>query len=134
MIKSNINFAERVVSAISYLTMGWGGLLYLIIMALKKREATRYIKFNSFQSIFLSFVYFILAMLFGLIFKILSLIPYLNYLVAKISQMIHTNFILGYSIIQIIVFSVIIYTIVFSVLGKYPRIYWISKLIDRQVH
>ena len=134
MIKSNINFTERVVSAISYLTMGWGGLLYLILLALKRREATRYIKFNSFQSIFLSFVYFILAMLFGLIFKILSLIPYLNYLVAKVTQLIHTRFFLNYSLIQVIVFSIIIYTIVFSLLGRYPRIYGISKIIDRQVH
>lgn len=134
MKKSDITFTERVVSAISYLTMGWGGMLYLIILALKRKSATRFIRYNSFQSIFLSFLYFILAMLFGAIFHVLSAIPFLNRFIAKISQSIHTDFVLNYSFIQVIVFSIIIYTIIYSLLGKYPRIYWVSGIIDKQVH
>ena len=133
MNTSQVCMRERIVSAISYFTMGWGGMLYLIVLSLKRRQVSRYIRFNVFQSIFLSFLYFILAVTCDAIFKILSYIPYLNYLTAKISQIIHSNLLLEYSLIQVFVFSILIYTIIFSILGKIPRIYWVSDIINKQV-
>lgn len=124
---------DRIVSAISYLTMGWGGLIYLIIMAFKRANLSRFVRFNILQSIFVSFLYFILAMAFGLIFNILSYIPFINTLIAKITLFLNSEFLFRYSIIQLIAICIVVYMMIFSALGKYPKLYLVSDLIFKQL-
>lgn len=133
MRKSEYSITDRLVSAVSYVTMGWGGLIWLIIMAFKRANISRFVRYNILQSIFVSFLYFILAFLIGVIFNLLSFVPYLNILIAKIVLFFNSEVLFHYSIIQVFVIGIILYMTLVSFNGKYPRLYLVSGLIDRQV-
>ena len=92
--------SDRLVSFVSYLTVGWGGLIYAFIMYLGKKPLSKFLRFNIFQSIFISFLYFVLCMVLGFISDILLHIPLINYLVSKIVLFFNRPLIFDYSIIQ----------------------------------
>ena len=133
MDKYKVKPIDKIVSAVSYITMGWGGLFYLIYMAFKRKPMTHFTRYNILQSIFVSFLYFILAFLFGALFNLLSYIPLINTLVAKLTLLLNSEFMFNYSIIQIVTIGIVVYMTLFALLGRYPRIYIISGLIDKQV-
>jgi hypothetical protein len=133
MRKSEYSNTDKIVSAVSYITMGWGGLFYLIYKAFKHATLSRFARYNILQSIFMSFLYFILAYVFGIIFNLLSYIPYINLLIAKIVLFFNSEFIFQYSIIQIFIIGIVLYMALASLNGKYPRLYMVSNLIDKQL-
>ena len=133
MRKSEYSITDRLVSAVSYVTMGWGGLVWLIIMAFKRANLSRFVRYNILQSIFVSFLYFILAFLIGVIFNLLSYVPFLNILIAKIVLFFNSEILFHYSIIQILIIGIILYMTLVSFNGKYPRLYMVSNLIDKQL-
>lgn len=130
MSRYSVGLFDRFISCLSYLTAGWAGLIYFVVLYFKKRTPSYFVRFNVFQSIFISLLYFVLAMALGLVFQYLSYVPFINYLVSQISYIFNRPILFDYSVIQIVVFSVVIYTSIFSLLGRYPRLYWISKIID----
>ncbi len=134
MHNKKISIEERLVSAITYFTMGCGGVLYCIYAYFRKKKITSFLRYNIFQSIFLSLLYFCIAMAIGLVMTFLSYIPGIKYLVAQISFWLNKAFIGEYSFLQIIVFGIVLYASFISLLGRIPRIYWVSKIIDQQVN
>ena len=68
----------------------------------------------------------------GLVMTFLSYIPGIKYIVSQISFWINRSVMLDYSLIQIFVFGIVLYASIVSLLGRIPRIYWVSKIIDRQ--
>ena len=126
----SVGYLDRFISALTYITAGWGGLIYTVIMYFAKKKISSFTKYNIFQSIFISALYFCIAMILGIILKILSYIPFLNYLVAQIAFTFNKPFFGNYSIIQGFMTGLIIYLTVLSAIGKIPRIYKISNIID----
>ena len=133
MKKSSVGIIDRIVSVISYLTAGWGGLIYCIIMYFAKRKITKFAYYNIFQSIFISLLYFVLSLACGLLFKFLAIIPFVNYVSSFIMYMFIRPVLFDYSIIQLFMTSLIVYMMIISAQGKIPRIIWISKIVDRQI-
>lgn len=129
--------SERIVSALSYLTVGWIGLIYFIILYFAKKQTTYFLRYNVFQSIFISLLYFVLSMAFGLIANLLLHIPYVNYLVSQILFFFNKPVLQipllndSFSVIQVLTIGLTLYLAIMAVLGKYPRIYKISSIIDR---
>lgn len=130
--QQTVNMFDRIISVISYLTAGWGGMIFCALMYFAKKKMSYFVKYNIFQSILLSLLYFCIAMLADIILKILSLIPFLNYLVAQIAFLFNRPILGAYSLLQVIVIGIILYSSLFALLGKLPRIYRISNLIDSQ--
>ncbi len=133
-MRDSIGILDRLISCISYITAGWGGMIVLVVMYFRKKTPSRFLRYNAMQSIFISLFYFILAMGLGLILKFLSYIPFINYLVAQIAFFFNRPLLLDYSLIQLFITGLIAYLAITSLLGIYPRVYWISKnIIDRNV-
>lgn len=130
-MRQPISIIDRIVSVITYMTMGWGGVIYTIILYYKRKQLSWFARYNIFQSIFLSLLLFCIHHVSMILFKLLSLIPLINYLVAQISFFFNRPFIGEYSFIQTVVFGIIIYSVIMSAAGKYPRIYWVSRVIER---
>ncbi len=130
MYKPTVSLFDRIVSVLTYLTAGWAGMIVCVIMYFRKRYPSHFLRYNVFQSIFISLLLFVLALGLGLICQFLSIIPFINYLAAQISFIFNRPIFFDYSIIQLFITVLVIYTVIFSALGKYPRIYWISKIID----
>ena len=121
---------DKIFSALSYLTVGWVGFLYCIFLILNKKRISHFLRFNVFQSIFLALLFFVLCAVFGLIFKLLSMIPFIHIIVSWIQLILFRPIIFQYSLTQIITISIMLYTTIYSLMGKYPRIYWVSNIID----
>ena len=133
-MRDSIGIFDRIISFLSYITAGWGGMIVLVVMYFRKKTPSHFLRYNAMQSIFISLLYFIIAMGLGLILKFLSYIPFINYLVAQIAFFFNRPLLLDYSLIQLFTTCLIAYLAISSLLGIYPRVYWISKnIVDRNV-
>ena len=59
-----------------------------------------------------------------------SNIPLINYLVAQITFLLNRPIFFSWSLVQAFTLGITAYCAIFALIGKYPRIYAISKLID----
>ncbi len=126
----SVGIFDRLVSFLSYVTAGWGG----VILYIRKKNPSKFLRYNAFQSIFISLMFFIISYGLELILKILSYVPFLNYIVAFISLQFTKPVFFQYSLGQVFIIGLTLYMAIFALLGKYPRVYWVSsKIIDRQV-
>lgn len=128
-----VSIGDRIISVISYVTAGWVGLIYMVILYFVRKPASLFLRYNIFQSIFISFFYFLLCMIFGFISNILLHIPLINALVSWFILLFNRPVIFEYSAIQAFVMGLFIYLSVVALLGKMPRVYWVSKIIDKSV-
>ncbi len=124
---------ERIVAALSYITMGFAGFIWLILGLFTKAQLRPFMQYHIFQSIFIAIAYFLLSMLCGFLLNILSFIPFINKLVAQITFLCNAPLFGQYSLIQAVLYTVIIYLTVTSFMGKYSRFPWVSDIIDQNV-
>ena len=124
---------ERIVAALSYITMGFAGFIWLILGIFTKAQLRPFMQYHIFQSIFISIAYFLLCYILGFLLNILSFIPFVNWLVAQTTFLFNAPLIGPYSLIQVIVYALILYLAATSFMGQYSRIPWISDIIDQNV-
>ena len=128
-----ISYTDRIISALSYLTAGWVGFFYCIYLIFSKKKVSYFLRFNVYQSLFIAIVFFLLSVIFGFIFKILSMIPLIQIIISWIQLILFRPMIFQYSLIQAFVTGIIVYGFVFSILARFPRIFWVSKIIDYNI-
>lgn len=131
--RRSVGIVDRLVSFLSYISAGWFGMIYCIVLFVGKKTPSMFVRYNVFQSIFISLLYFVLSFGFGLLLKFLSYIPFLNYIVATITFQFNRPVIFDYSFIQAFMIGLTIYMAVISILGRRPRVFWVSKIIDNAV-
>lgn len=124
---------ERIVAAASYLTMGMAGFIWLIIALFTKARLKPFLMYHIVQSIMISLLFVILSMFLGWVSNILSFIPLINKLVAQITFLLNMPLLFDYSLIQIVIYSLLIYLAVTSFLGKFSYIPYLSDLVDQNV-
>ena len=131
--RRSVGIVDRLVSFLSYVSAGWFGMIYCIVLFIGKKMPSMFVRYNVFQSIFISLLYFVLSFGFGLLLKFLSYIPFLNYIVATITFQFNRPVFFDYSFIQTFMIGLTIYMAVISILGRRPRVFWVSKIIDNAV-
>ena len=127
------NIKEKIGAAVAYLTLGVWGLVWLLISRKHYFDQKDFVKFHCYQSLFLGMLYLFIpqgiAILFSLITQILGLLPLLSALVEGLH--------IAHGILQSIIhyggLVLIIYCVIFSSLGKYTDIPWISQIINRML-
>ncbi len=124
---------ERIVSALSYLTSGIIGFIWLLLGIFTKSNLKPFMKYHIFQSIFLAMAYFILLQLLGLVSNIVNFIPFVRNIISMIIFPFVIPLIFGFSIIQILIYTLIFYLVVTSFMGRYSYIPWISDIIKKNV-
>ena len=131
--RNSVSLGDRIVSFLSYVTAGWFGMIFCIIVYLRKKVPSHFVRYNVFQSIFVSILFFVLSFGLGLILKFLSYIPFLNYLVATITFQFNRPVLFDYSLVQVFIIGLAVYMALISFMGRLPRVYWVSKIIDSSV-
>lgn len=124
---------ERIIAALTYITFGFVGFIWLLIALFTKNNLRQFLKYHIFQSIFIAIAYFLLGALLGFVMNILSLVPFVNQLVLQFTFYLNAPIILGFSMIQIAVNFVIFYLVVTSLQGQYSYLPWISDIIKMNV-
>lgn len=124
---------EKVIAALSYITFGFAGFLWLLLGIVTKNNLKPYLKYHIFQSIFISIAYFLAGALLGLLMNILSIIPIINQVVLQFTFYLNAPLLFGFSLIQTFVYAVIIYLVVTCFQGQYSYLPWISEIIKANV-
>lgn len=129
-MRSSVNLYERLISALSYLSAGWVGIIAIIVYAVGKKKLPYYLRYNILQSIFIALLLYVISLVVNLVMWVLGIIPFIKIIVAQIGLFFNMPIILGYSLAQLFVFGLIMYTIFNCIIGKIPKIYWISDIVD----
>ena len=124
---------EKIIAGTSYLTMGMVGFVWLILGLFTKAKLRPFLQYHIFQSIFISLAFTVISLFLGWLSNLLSLIPIINKIVAQITFLINMPFLFGYSFLQTIIYTFVIYLAITSFMGKYTYIPWVSDIIDHNV-
>jgi len=125
---------ERILAALTYLSAGFVGVVWLIIAALSKKRVTNFLMYHIFQCIFLTIVYYLLTEFGKMIFFILYKIPFINMLLSNLQYYLNllSSFAFGLTFIQLITTIIILYLTVTSAMGYYSYLPWVSNIISGQ--
>lgn len=124
---------EKIIASLSYITFGFVGFFWLLLGIFTKNNLRPYLKYHIFQSIFISIAYFLISAFLGLIMSILSVIPLVNQLVLQFTFYLNAPLLFGFSLIQTLIYAVILYLVVTSLQGRYSYLPWISEIIKANV-
>ncbi len=120
---------ERIISGLTYPTLGLAGVVWLIIGALTRSYPKKFTMYHIFQSVFLSILYIIVNWIFWQAVNLLSFVPILNRILRQLVYWFNMPLVLGYSVMQCFIYGVIIYLTVFAFMGLYSYIPWVSDII-----
>jgi len=123
---------EKIIASLSYI-IPWIGFIWLLLSFFMKRNLKPFLQYHIYQALFLAFGLFLLSIFLGLVMNILSYIPVLNIIVMHLSYLFNTPLLFGFSIIELFVFSVLIYLAITSFQGKYSYLPWVSNIIKANV-
>lgn len=123
------SLSERILSALTYFTMGTVGVIWLIVTTLRGNLPSRFGLYHIMQSIFVSLCYAIVNWIFWAVMDLLAHVPFLNGIIRQIIFLFNSPFIFGYSIMQCFLYGVLIYLIVFAFMGLYAYLPFFSDVI-----
>ena len=132
-MNQKISAIDKVASGLTYLTAGWFGLIYCIILTLQKKKISNFLRYNIYQAIFIVLLFFLCCAIFGLVFNILSHIPFIQVIISWLQLILLKPILFDRSIFQLLIGAIMLYSTILSFLGKEPRIYWISNIIDKNI-
>ena len=124
---------ERIIAALTYLTMGMVGFIWLIAGLFTKARLKPFLQYHIFQSIFIALGFTVLSIFIGWLSNLISFIPIINRLVAQITFLLNMPLIFDYSLLQAVIYAILIYLAVTAFMGKYSYIPWVSDVIDQNI-
>ncbi len=120
---------EKIIAALTYLTSGIVGFVWLILGAILKLGVRPFLLYHIYQSIFLSVLFFIVSFGLKIALDILSFIPIIGQIISTLTFLFTTSVFAGYSIINLGVLIVVLYLAITSFMGKYSYLPWVSNII-----
>lgn len=127
----NVSPIEKIVSILSYLTMGIVGLIWLVIGYITNKKLRYFLMYNITQSMLISII--CAAFFFGL--WILSLIPFLEFLSAILNLILTVKivniFLLSFSIFQLIITILITYIIIGILFERIFYVPFLSNIMNK---
>ncbi|MBQ4122615.1 hypothetical protein IJD44_02680 [bacterium] len=124
---------EKIISILSYLTMGIVGLFFIIIAFLKKQKVKFFLMYNIAQSMVISIFLALIKLGLGIILEIIAKIPYVDYIAAIIYYILNFKVLriyllnITFTIPELLVTLLIGYIVTGIILG---RIFYIPFLSD----
>jgi len=127
----NNSFLDRIVSILTYSTMGIFGLIWLIFTHLTKKRISQYVSFNIYQSIFISVIFAVIHYIYEIGSSLVKMIPFIGGLFDKLDIILnHTPILFAPSITGLLLLVFISYLILISLIGRKPFIPYISDIIQ----
>ncbi len=129
--------AEKIMSIISYFTMGIFGLILCIISRLTRRRLRYFLMYNVKQSIIIGVILFLFGISVQLIFYLISLISFLDFIVALLNLILFFKIItfsslgMSFSFFEICVISLLLYICTGVCLSKIYNVPYLTKLTQK---
>jgi hypothetical protein len=121
---------EKIIAAASYLTTGIIGFLWVIISHVTGSKIKSFLRYHIYQSIFLAVLYYVFNLIMNILVGIVVKVPFIGSLVYSVYfYLFNFKIIMGYSIIDFVIFTAILYLVLTSLSGKISRLPWVSDVI-----
>lgn len=127
------NIIDRIISVLTYLTYGFIGFIYFIFCVILKKTMSIFLIYNIMQSIFLSMFIYISFILINMLKNFLLLIPIVNKIINIIDFALTTPIYYSLSLNTLIWSLVVLYLVIMSMMGRMPKLPWISKIVLNNV-
>ena len=126
-----VDFESRLISILTYITMGLFGVVWLIFANVTKRQITPFLSFNLYQAIFLSVALAAISLLYSIMINFLVVIPFVGGFVKNFNFFFNSNPIyFGFSLSSFLTLILLLYLCILSLLGKRPYLPFISDMIN----
>jgi len=130
-MNNQVSFSDRIISVLTYFTIGFFGLIWIIWANIRKIRISKFTLFNIYQAIFISIILAIFSLLYDISISFLSALPFVGNLFKSFhifftqTPIYFTNTISG-----LIITIFIGYLILMSILGLKPKVPLISNVIE----
>ncbi len=133
----NIVPAEKVISVLSYFTMGIAGLIWVLIAYFLNKRLKRFLMYNVVQSMIISVFLAIFNIILKIILKIITSIPYSSKIGINIIMFLqHRYNVLGlsFNISEILVFILLLYITTGIIFGRISYIPILTKIMKKTMN
>ncbi len=126
---------EKIISILSYISMGIVGLVWLLIAHYTKKKLRYFLMYNIVQSMVIAIFLAIFKLTLNILFSILSLIPFLNIIIAKLNYIMTVRilvipiFNLSFNIIEIVIYLMLLYIIIGILVSRIFFIPFLTNLL-----
>ena len=129
-----VDFLDRFVASLSYLTFGIFSIIWLVFVNIVKKPVSKFLAFNLYQAIFLSVILAVISMLYSIAYSFLAAVPVIREIVKDFDIAMHnTPIYYGTTLSGFLISLLILYLIIMSLLGKKPFIPLVSDVISTNV-
>lgn len=136
--KPKVEFSEKTVAVLSYITFGIVGFIWLVFANLKKRKIKCFLSYHIYQSIFIAVLLTLLNYFFEILFGIFSKIPFLEMFSAIINYIFTVKIISVFGFQSTIVYLAVlilkIYLIVGVILGRNFYLPFVTKTVNYMMY
>ena len=128
---------EKIVSVLSYLSMGIVGIIWVILAYILKKNIKFFMMYNIYQSIIISVLLAIIKLVLDIILQILAMIPFLSYISATFNYLISIKIIrlypfgISFTILELIVSIILLYICVGVIIGRIFYVPLITNLVQK---
>lgn len=121
---------DRIVSVLTYFTMGIFGLIWLVFSYVTGRKINSFVAFNIYQSMFILAIFSIFSLVYNIALNLLSIIPFIGKMFVSIDIFLNqTPLYFGFSIVGLILTIFISYLALLAFLGRKPYVPCISDIV-----
>lgn len=128
---------EKILSVLSYLTMGIVGLIWIIFANLSKQKVKYFLFYNIIQSIIISVFLAVFNISLDIILSLLAKIPYFDWIAAILNIFLTFEIIkifnMSFTVIGFIVILLIVYIIIGVLIGRIFYIPFLTNIIQKTV-
>lgn len=128
---------EKIISVLSYLSMGVLGIIWVIFAYICKRNLKYFLMYNIVQSMLISIILAVFYFSLGIILSILAIIPVLNVIAAVFNYIISVKIIrlyqigVSFTLLELIVFILLAYIICGIIAGKIFYVPVLTNLMNK---
>lgn len=132
-----VNLLEKIISILSYMTMGIVGLIWIILAYANKKSLKYFLMYNISQSMVIAILLAILKLVLDIVLSILAIIPFLSYITAIFNYIISIKIIriygigLSFTLFELIVFILLSYIIAGIIIGRIFYIPMLTSLMQK---
>jgi len=131
---NGLTVGDKIISALSYLTAGMIGFIWIMISQVSKKSLKPFVKYHAYQSIFISIIYYIFSILIGIILAFLKIIPFVGgFALAIVFYLAQWPVFFGFSILHSAMLLILFYLIYSALIGKYAELPWVSDNVKNLV-
>lgn len=134
---TNIMPIEKIISILSYITMGIIGLVWVIIAFVNKKSLRYFLMYNVSQSMVIAIILAIIKLLLDLIIPILWIIPIISYIATFLNFLVSVKVVtlhflgVSFTIFELFVFLLLTYIILGVIAGRNFYVPVLTKIMQK---